>query len=48
MNLRDQTDNSNSDQENKINITSLKIRAGLVSTVFGFLVFLLGARPSIF
>lgn len=48
MNLRDQTDNSNSDQENKINIASLKIRAGLFSTVFGFLIFLLGARPSIF
>lgn len=48
MNLRNQTDNSNSDQENKINIASFRIRAGLFFTVFGFLIFLLGARPSIF
>jgi hypothetical protein len=48
MNLRDKADNSNSYQENKLNIASVRIRTGLIATVLGFLIFLLGARPSIF
>ena len=48
MSLPQKPEISNSNDENKITIKSFRIRTGLVSTIFGFLVFLLGARPSIF
>ncbi len=48
MNLEKQTENLVKPPINKKAISVTRIRFGLIATIVGFLIFLLGARPSIF
>ncbi len=48
MNFEQQTENLAKNPINKKSISVTRIRFGLITTIVGFLIFLLGARPSIF
>lgn len=48
MSLEKQTENSPNKNINNVKISTERIRFGLFATIIGFLIFLLGARPSIF
>ena len=48
MNLEKQTEDLVKPPTNKKAISVTRIRFGLITTIVGFLIFLLGARPSIF
>jgi len=48
MNFEQQTENLLKSPINKKAISITRIRFGLITTILGFLIFLLGARPSIF
>jgi hypothetical protein len=48
MNFDQQTENLAKNPINKKDISITRIRFGLITTIVGFLIFLLGARPSLF
>jgi hypothetical protein len=48
MNFEQQTENLAKNPINKKDISITRIRFGLITTIVGFLIFLLGARPSLF
>ena len=48
MNFEQQTENLAKNPINKKEISITRIRFGLITTIVGFLIFLLGARPSLF